>query len=315
MGTNLGQKIDFGGSSLDKLGQLDHPPPSNGVDNLRKRARSKWFTRKIVGSMLYLDSPMHKYYERTFYCGQIIRQQGNILTSTYCDSRLCNVCNRIRTAKMMNGYINQLSDLGNLEFVTITAGKTVDKDCLLQRIEEMNNAIVNIIRSFRRKGIKISGIRKLEITYNSFTDKFHPHFHILVNGHGEAIVNKWLERFKTASIDAQDVRPADKGSLNELFKYTTKILARKESEFTVYLSALDTIITTLKGKRCFQPFGCIRKVDERVDENLEAVEYKDIPEYESIQEWHWRECDWQNVVTKETLTGYISPDVEFIFVK
>jgi hypothetical protein len=176
----------------------------------------------------------------------------------------------------------------------------------------MTKEASNMMRVFReRRGIKINGIRKTECTINLYQNNYHPHFHFVVDGYGQEIVDAWLKRWPTALRKAQDVRPANQESLNELFKYTTKIIGQKDGEYIVYTKALDTIMKALAGKRCFQPFGDIRKVSEDVEDGLQAQVYE-IEEY-GLMKLEWKECDWVNE-DKHTLTGYISPDVDFRYV-
>ena len=296
---------------LDTLAQ----PPRNSTEkrgkNLKKRARSKWYTRNIVYSLVDLKSPLTKYYWRAYHCNDCIQQEGKQLKSRYCNTRICHVCNRIRTAKMMNGYMKQLS-CRDIEFVTLTVPNVCDT-ALAYTVENITKTITIIMRKFReRKGISINGIRKIEITYNSNTNTYHPHLHLIVDKGGQLIVDEWLKRYPKANRKAQDCRRADEASLNELFKYSTKIIGNKQGEYLIYASALDTIMLSLQNKRCFQPFGDIRKVSEDVDDDLDAQVY-DIPEYDFMV-WNWEDCDWVNK-SRETLTGYISPpDVVFQYV-
>jgi hypothetical protein len=158
----------------------------------------------------------------------------------------------------------------------------------------------------------MNGIRKLEVTYNDKAYTFHPHFHFLVDGgNGQALVDEWLKRHPKAVRWAQDCRPADKESLQELFKYTTKVIAVKKGNFTVYVKAVDTIMRALSGRRCFQPFGDIRKISEEVVDDLKGQVYEGIPVYDFMV-WEWNECDWVNDYG-ETLTGYVSPEVDFFY--
>lgn len=305
---NIVQNQAFSSLPLDTLGQL----PTKDLKNLWKRARSKWYTTAIVGRLLFLGSSLNSYYQRAFYCSHILKQEGNKITAKYCDTRVCHICNRIRTARLMNHYVDQLLNLGEIEFVTLTV-PNCSAAALNTVVDEMIKKSSNINRVFReRRNLDISGIRKLEITYNADKDSYHPHLHILVSGGiGNEMVDEWLKRNPDASIKAQDVRPADQKSLNELFKYTTKIAVKQKQALTVYIPALDVILRSLSGRRCFQPFGKIRAVDEEIT-GLQSEEYEGIPEYDFV-EWIWDECDWVN--GKETLTGYISPDFEINFVE
>lgn len=294
--------------SLDTLGQL----PTDDLNNLKKRARSKWYTQAVTGRLLYLESSLHKYYQSAYYCAHILKQEGKKVTAHYCGTRVCHICNRIRTAKLIKGYINQLLVLDGLQFVTLTV-PNCNEDELKDTVESLLKSVSNIVRVIReRKKIKINGIRKIEITYNSIVDNYHPHIHLLVDCNvGDLIVTEWLKRYPNANLKAQDVSIADKGSLNEIFKYTTKIVSKSKGRIDIFIPALDKILLSLKGRRCFQPFGIIKKIDED-DTTLESVEYDDIEEYDYI-EWIWSDCDWVN--DSKTLTGYVSPDVEFNFVE
>lgn len=304
----MDSKIQKNRIFLDTLGQL----PTDDLNNLKKRARSKWYTQAVTGRLLYLESPLHKYYQSAFYCAHILKQEGKKVTAHYCGTRVCHICNRIRTAKLIKGYINQLMDLGGLQFVTLTIPNCTE-DELKDTVDSLLKSISNIVRVIReRKKIKINGIRKIEITYNSIVNTFHPHIHLLVDSNaGDLIVTEWLKRYPEAKIQAQDVRVADKNSLNEIFKYTTKIVSKSKGHINIFIPALDKILLSLKGRRCFQPFGIIKKIDED-DASLESVEYDDIQEYDYI-EWIWSECDWIN--GNKTLTGYVSPDIDLNFIE
>jgi hypothetical protein len=189
-------------------------------------------------------------------------------------------------------------------------------------VDNIFKQIVLIIRNLReKKGINISGIRKLEITYNVSTDTFHPHLHLLVDKNsGHLIVDQWLKRMPNAKKEGWDykkkkkvplqvVQNADKNSLAEIFKYTTKIIVSKKGQIDVYLNPLNKILECLYRRRCFQPFGIVKMVSEDVDE-LNGKVYEDLPDNGGgITEWIWKDCDW--VSGKETLTGYIPPDIEF----
>jgi len=295
-------------SSLDTLAQLRKIKENN----IFKRARSKWYTQAITGGLIHLDSDLKQYYRNAYYCNDSLVQEGDTLKSAnhYCNTRVCNVCNRIRTAQLMNQYVGQLGKLNNLEFVTLTL-PNVEEGKLLYTIENMNSVWYNIRQSLDYHKIKLSGIRKLEITYNAVFNTYHPHYHIIVDGNGKLIINEWLKRMPKANIKGQDCRNADQGSLNELFKYATKIIDRKKNNLTVYIKAIDVIMRALSKKRSIQPFGIIKKVSEDIDEASLNKQGYNIPEYD-FMEWHWHKSDWVNK-HGEFLTGYIEPDVKFVY--
>jgi hypothetical protein len=197
-----------------------------------------------------------------------------------------------------------------LEFVTLTIPNCKAQE-LRSVIEQMQKQSTNIIRNLREvRKQQPNGIKKLEVTYNNITDTYHPHFHFIIEeGYGQTLIDDWLKRFPKSKRIAQDCRLADQNSTNELFKYTTKIIGHKSGDLIVYRNALDSIIRALHQKRCFQPFGNIRKVNEEINDELEANEYEGIPEYEFMQ-WDWHDDDWVNKYG-ETLTGHSAPDIRF----
>jgi hypothetical protein len=286
---------------LDTLAQL--PPNKYGNDEtLRKRARSKHYTQSIVIPLLHLKSPLHKYYQSAFYCNTELQQSGVTLKGKYCNTRCCNVCNRIRTAKLMKGYLNQMK--GQQYFVTLTF-PNVKQAYLKDSINQMIKNATLIIRNLReKKKIDVNGIRKLECTYNEKANTYHPHFHLIVDTKEGAnkIVEQWLKRYPTADAKAQDIRKADENSLKELFKYSTKIGYKAKGEeaeeegrgeIRINIKALDQILIAMKGKRVFQPFGNIKKESEEVNgEELDAQSYN-IPQVYSMK-FTWQFYDWMN---------------------
>lgn len=302
-------------ASLDTFSLTRHTPLNTAFKgqskSLGKRARSKWYTRKITGTLLFQDSPIHKYYQRAFYCNHTLTQKAGKITSKYCNTRICNVCNRIRTAKLIDGYRSQLTGRG-MQFVTLTAPNVSDVD-LKNEVDRMQRIASNILKVFRvRRKDPLNGVRKLEITYNAVDNTYNPHFHMIVDA-GEDVICEWLARNPDAKRVAQDCRPVDDAVLKELFKYTTKIVSHSKKKFIVYVKALDVIMRALKGRRCFQPFGDVRRVSEDVDDELEAV--IEAEDYEII-EWEWHDAgDWVDTDTGELLTGHEPPEYDFEFRK
>jgi len=317
--TNISQFEVKKSPPLDTLAQLIHFRSKPNL-NLLKRARSKWWTNQLAFALKYsVDKSdiLYKMYSHSINCCSILTQNGSKITSRFCNTRLCNVCNRIRTAKMMNGYVSQMAKFKNIQFTTLTIPNCKEEE-LEGKIEEMYNVFVKIKRILKSKGIDLNGLRKSETTYNARVDTYHPHYHLLSEGYyGEIIVDEWLKRFPKASIKGQEVKDADQNSLNELFKYTTKILTKSDNGgFDVYVHAINTIMRSMYGKRSIQTFGSIRKVTEDVYD-VKSQEYDNIPEYE-FMEWMWKDCDWVNGLNTnhiETLTGYVPPEKEINFLE
>lgn len=243
--------------------------------NLQKRARAKAFTNSYLFDLIDLKSPLNKSYWNTFHCSTTILQEGKKFTAKYCNNRWCLVCNRIRTAKMINGYISSIESFKEPRFVTLTIPNVLDKD-LKSSINEMSKALRDITKNLKKTyGIKLKALRKYECTYNKFRGDFHPHYHLIVEGENESkqLVNLWLNRFKTADKKGQENTKADSTSLNELCKYFTKIIA-KDTDYNP--KALDIMFRAVKGQRTFQSIGIRKYVSEEVEEiQSQEVEFKE----------------------------------------
>ena len=297
------------GAPLDTLAQPVH-------FSLKKRAKSKWYTQRMLGGLLDLHSPLRKQYMRAYYCGSIIKQDGNTFVSMYCNSRACNTCNRIRTAKAMNGY---LSEFKNKEwyFITLTA-PTIEAHELKSTVLWRKRQFFLLRHSLKRKGYKLNGISKMEVTFNHKNGKFHPHIHVLIEKTDKdlanLIVQGWLKRFPEATAQAQDIREANQGSLNELFKYATKSTIKKTNtkiEFNAW--AFDQIMQSLHGLRTFQNFGNIRKQSEEVEELQVQLDFTTEVDTNGSDYYIWHKTDWYSLKNGNALTNYVPPDREIIW--
>ena len=301
------------GHNLDTLAQPPQGAPTKGcsAQALKKKARRKYFTQGFVKPLLKLDSPLHKQYQRAHDCADAVRVEEGRTRTHYRNSRVCNTCNRIRTAKAMNGYMTHFEGRESV-FITLT-----DLTCeahelrgvMRQRVNAWNN-----IREFlqRRMGLPIQGITKREVTFSK--GLYHPHLHIVLmcEGHdvtalAELIVQEWLKRNPTAKRGGQHHRPTDDNRLFELFKYTTKQANREGKTLKVDPEALDVIMKALHKTRTFQPFGGLRKITEEVEEVELIAQEVNVPDGLYV----WSSHDWYSIDTGQALSGYVSPMIHF----
>jgi hypothetical protein len=251
-------------------------------------------------------------YARTAYrCGQLLDQTDGTLRQYWCGYRWCAACGAIRTARAIAAYGPQVSQWKAAQLVTLTV-PNVSGGALRQTVRDMHHAFATLTRAMRRRfgrdGLRM--IRTTEVTYNSGSDSYHPHMHLLVDGAvvAEILRDEWLVRWPTARRVAQDVRPADKGSVLEVFKYATKVATQDGK--VVPLVALDTIYTALRGLRLWQPVGITAVADEAAGDDTAAMDQTEgtpatTRPAEAIT-WVWQQgvCDWVDGVTGECLTGY-----------
>ena len=282
------------------------------VDVLNDKKNDKLAKAKTISEKeeaIQADKDVLRSYWNMFHCsGQLIRTGGRI-KGQYCKNRLCLVCNSIRTAVLLKKY-KPIFDLWSDDsyFVTLTA-PTVYKEELNSRIDEMHSIFIGIKdvlkkRNQRNKCLKFQGIRKLECTYNSFDNKYHPHFHLIIKGEENArfVYLEWLKRTRHlgTSENAQDCRKTEGESAMEVFKYFTKLVSSKKKDRFIYLDGIDVIFRAFRKRRVLQSFGFqLPKDDDDFDIILDDNEI----ESSVCEVFDWYDSDWYNRETGECLTG------------
>ena len=317
------------GSALDKLGYLASPPlkgPQNGPkplfsETFEKRAKPK-HKSTYIGLHLALanpNSPMVKRYWRQYRCSDLIQldQATGKTRTTYCDTRTCQVCGRIRTAKMLNQYSPILDQTPDLYFVTLTHGPRVEgcelRDTIKRMLKTFGDAIKNLKQNKRRaKGdSQIKCIRKLEITYCVYKKTHHPHIHAMIQGEQNAkdLLCYWMSHNPNCVIDGQDIRPAISGKYIELFKYITKTTTKDKQTGIEQMNpykAMDEQVQALDRVRTFAVYGFEQPHPDNHltdnEETLDDVEPKGgLPLRFMYERGFW---NWFEIETGEPLTLY-----------
>ncbi|NBU92481.1 MAG: hypothetical protein EBS17_06530 [Flavobacteriia bacterium] len=255
---------------LDKL-PLTSDWAINPIPALQRRANSKLLSLQLAKALVDLGTTkLGHQYLRGCNCSAVVQKTGDRFRSSYCERRFCLICNRIRTAKLINAYKPVLDTLTDLQFVTLTIPNVPGYE-LKKAIQEMTKAFQRIKDNLRKiYKIKIEGIRKLEITYNDVRRDYHPHFHIILSGEmaAETLIELWLNQFPTAKKAAQDIKKADEKAVKELFKYFTKITTNNKKSKKLHITALNSIFNAISGVRIFQPFGIKKQKEQLSDEQI-----------------------------------------------
>lgn len=214
-------------------------------------------------------------YWDTWHCRRVILQEGNKLKSSLCRRRWCQTCSRIKTAELLHAYKQPLLDLGTLYFVTLTAPTVCERE-LKSVIKKRIKAFQRIKDNMRKNyGMKINGMRKLEVTHTN--GKYHPHFHLIIEGKQEAelLLQLWLAQFPSANKHAQNItaiQTANEKSFIELFKYASKDAVKDKSS----AHASHIIYMALYTIRTVQTFGKLRKIKEPIEakEDVALIDYR-----------------------------------------
>lgn len=238
------------------------------VPAIQKRANSKLLAFQLATALGSLGPvTLANQYARGLNCSSVVQKIGERYRSTYCERRFCLVCNRIRTSKLIYGYKPALDNLADLHFLTLTVPNVKAYD-LKKTIQDMTKTFQRIKDNLRKNyGHRITGIRKIEVTYNDQRKDYHPHFHLILSGQeaAETLLELWLNHYKNANRRGQDIKKADQNAVKELFKYFTKITTNNKTSRKLNINALNTIFNSIQGIRIFQPFG-IKKVKPLISE-------------------------------------------------
>jgi hypothetical protein len=278
----------------------------------------------LAVTLAELRTPLEQAYRNTVYCSANLQQEGGTLVTRYCGNRWCLCCNRIRTGRAMNRYLPVVDTWERSQLVTLTI-RNVRADLLPVAIRGMIKQFQAIKLAMRRTDkVKLVALRKLECTYNSQRDDYHPHFHIVTKDRAMAqlLRDRWLDAYgEVADAKGQDVRPCDGHSLREVFKYFTKLMAKQRHKSDsqgksapVDPRALNVIFTAMRSLRVYQPVG-FKGVADVPDENAEIAPDQATPALTRPTEtilWEWSQAltDWIDQRTGECLTGY-EPAVKF----
>lgn len=287
--------------SLDTLAQLTPNPE----ENLLKKAKRKTLTVFLSAKLIELNNKNIQAYRNMFYCNSVLKQDEQELSTSYCKNRFCLVCNSIKTANLINGYLPELKKMRDPQFLTLTI-KAVGGIRLAPAITLMQKNFRTISQTLTKyHKIKLNAIRKLECNHNEEKNTYNPHYHLIIDGKDNAVIvqNMWLKLNQRSNQKAQDIRPADHDSMIELFKYATKIISKNGF---INAGALDVIYSAFRRRRVIQPIGIKKFVDE---DERERVTYPQLANESALWNWDQQNFDWVNLETGEILTGH-TPDKE-----
>ena len=275
-------------------------------DVFSRRSKHKYITQTIVSRLAKIDKENSHRWRRVLDCSsEIRREEDHSLRTWYCENRICTICNNIKTAVNITRYRDQVQELENRKFLTLTI-PSPDAENLKYRIRDMIRHF-QLIKKRLNKRYQISAdwtpytfsyIRKLETTCNKKKNNFHPHFHIILNDffvvtdstektitqreYSAIFLDEWMRDFPEADRRAQNCSKATENDVKEIFKYFTKTIYKNKLG-TWMLPSPDqfkTLFEAISGTRTFQTGGDIH-IPEHLrskylkDQNPESIIYKD----------------------------------------
>jgi len=322
----MGNIYTLGQNGTNKRGQRPVFISGNGSDLsndevLKGRAKRKFITQNMMLNLMDVakekgDTEKQKSYWNSYYCQNRVTSVDGRLYGNYCKNRFCTLCCSIRKAEIINKYYPIIEQWEQPYFVTLTV-----KACSATRLRVM---VKKVMQGFQRikdrhkknylrgKGTKLIGVKSLECNFNPVKKTYNPHLHLIVANKqmAEILIQDWLKLWtpKFAQRQAQDMREifnAETG-LIEIIKYGSKIFTEPDikkkgdsASYQIYVSALDNILTAMKGIRIFERFG----FNAEKKEEIITKEPQPVVKYEQW-EFNPQLFDWQNTATDEVLTGY-----------
>jgi hypothetical protein len=280
-----------------------------------------------------LRSKMINYYQNAHDCSAILYQEGQKLSSRYCNCRTCLTCNGIRTANYIRGYGEQILNLADPQFVTLTAPtvECFDVETLRYFIDARESIWRKICENARKNGnglIKLVGLKAMEVTARP-DNHYHIHFHFIIEGNDNAqwVKKQWLSHYKSAEHYLQVIKPLNSAeALLEVFKYGTKFFDKEKKivngkVITVHKSVeperTDLIIQAMYKKRLISTFGGIRRVkDEDVNDIVQQTIIPNL-EYVESDRWKWLDgVDWFSHARGDKFSSFVpSPEFKKVFAK
>lgn len=112
-----------------------------------------------------------------------VQSDWKLSNANFCKARLCPTCNWRRSLKIF-GQVSRISDKLKSDgfqflFLTLTV-PNCSADDLDQTIRQMNKAFRNFREKKQFKNAFDGWFRALEVTINSKTNTYHPHYHIIL---------------------------------------------------------------------------------------------------------------------------------------
>lgn len=179
------------------------------------------------------------------------------IAGSSCHDRFCLPCARERSFAIASNVIDRIRDR-NVRFLTLTIKS--DHEPLTQQLDKLYAAFQTLRRRQFWKDHVTGGVAFLEVQWNEGPHRWHPHFHILIEGlymPKQRIKSLWYEITRDSFvIDIRLVEDATKVG-QYVTKYATKPF---NNTFVNRPDRLDEAIVALAGRKLAVTFGAWRGI-------------------------------------------------------
>lgn len=285
---------------------------------LKVLAKRKSKNHELADLLLMSGKINEKQYRRIQFCCDIvahIKEQGKdqkleLLYAWTCGNRLCPVCSKSKTSKLIKAHEKLLTRLHTdypkkfkFIFLTLTV-KNCKGSELRDTIKQMTTAFNKMSRYKAFDTIAKGYIRRVEVTYNDKRDDYHPHIHALLavpsqykrSKKGYVNQKEWRDLWAKAmkldydpNVDIRLVRNARKinednttngtnkmlvpgfAAVQEISKYQVKPIEVDENLSDLLRSKIyGTLHEALKGVRAVTYGGILKELALKILEEEKA---------------------------------------------
>lgn len=264
--------------------------------------------------------------ERISSCGDFLQflsdekiEHLKLENANFCGNRFCPQCSANKSredALQLATMIDYLKQEYGYEFIFLTL--TAPNIPAYKVQEELKEYSKSFERLFKTKKVKtaIKGyVRKLEMTYNSVRNDYHPHYHVLLavrksyfTQSSQYISQKewlrlWANAKKDPTIKSVDIRKFK--AKDDLYKAIFEIskYISKDSDYMYSKDVFKVFYKSLKGKRMLSYSGCFKDA-VKLYKSGDLVDYLGPDPSEHIKYvkrlWYaWDSNDYKEVQAKD----------------
>lgn len=269
--------------------------------------------------------------DRLNHCGTILnflsnkeKDKSRLIKGNFCRDRFCPMCiwrKAIRDSLEVGVVMRALQEKFKYKFIFATFTiPNVPGEILEETITEMSKALTKMMRKVRFKNAIHGFVRKIEVTYNSERNDYHPHIHVIFAVDASYFKNpkkyikhdEWLAEWRIVMendlIDFVNLKRVPDEQIEnaslEMAKYTVK-----GQDLAYSRKVLRVLVQALKGKRLITYSGVFKDYKKKLDdkENHELDKFIKVDETEyyyqaaSIWEREQKEyvTEWQKLSDKE----------------
>ena len=249
----------------------------------------------------------------------VTMEKRKLMQANSCNNRFCPMCAYRKARKDGLKHMIMMKKLKidkkySFIFLTLTA-PSVSGERLREELDDYAKAFKRFSETKAFQNMNVGYIRKLEITYNSKKDTYHPHYHVLIcvdksyfRGKKYIKHSKWLEMWQNAkrdnnitNVDVRKVKDSDEDNVYaEISKYTSK-----DSDYIKGKKVFGFFYDALKGRQVITYNKIFKDLAKQYDTG--KLDYlKDIDEtkyvYRVIYKWyqdHYEELSITELTDKE----------------